>query len=96
MSVEVTSSTSDGGSPVTGYVVEYCSTSNPSFEAQMVASDVFSTTLDGLTSSTEYDVRVRGENAVGCSVPSATKRTKTDGELTEKFEVTAKIHAECA
>lgn len=106
MSVEATSSTSisvqwkaskkDGGSPITGYVVEYCPTSNPSFEAQMVASDVFSTTLDGLTSSTEYDVRVRGENAMGCSVPSAIKRTKTDGELTEKLEVTAKIHAECA
>ena len=47
----------------------------------MVARDVLSTSLDGLTPSTEYDVRVRGENAVGRSVPSATMRTKTDGEL---------------
>ena len=52
-----------------------------SFETQVVASDVFSTTLGGLTPSTEYDVRVRGENAVGRSVPSATMRTKTYGEL---------------
>ena len=28
-------------------------------------------------------MRVRGENAVGRSGPSATMRTKTDGELTE-------------
>ena len=36
-----------------------------------------------LTSSTEYDVRVRGENAVGRSVPSVTMRAKTDSELIE-------------
>ena len=93
VSVEGTSSTSisvqwnaskkDGGSPITGYVVEYRPTSNPSFETQVVGRDVFSTTLDGLTPSTEYDVRVRGENAMGRSVPSATMRAKTDGELIE-------------
>ena len=49
----------------------------------MVASDLLTVTLDGLTPYTDYDVRVRGENAVGRSVPSATKRTKTDGELIE-------------
>ena len=36
-----------------------------------------------LTPSTEYDVRVRGENTVGRSVPSVTMRAKTDGELME-------------
>ena len=73
----------DGGSPITGYVVEYHAASDPasSYETQVVGRDVFSTTLDGLTPSTEYDVRVRGENAVGRSVPSTTMRTKTDGEL---------------
>ena len=93
VSVEATSSTSisvqwsaskkDGGTPITGYVVEYCTASDPasSFETQIVARDVFFTILDCLTPSTEYDVRMRGENAVGCSVPSATIRTKTDGEL---------------
>ena len=66
-------------------MVEYSPTSNPSFETQVVARDVFSTSLDGLTPSTEYDVRVRGENAVGRSVPSAIKTAKTDGELIERL-----------
>ena len=67
-------------------MVEYHAASDPesSFETQLVARDVFFATLDGLTSSTEYDVRVRGENAVGHSVPSRTMRTKTDGELIER------------
>ena len=47
------------------------------FETHLLGQDVFSMTLDGLTVSTEYDVRVRVENAVGRSVPSATMRTKT-------------------
>ena len=83
ISVQWNASKKDGGSPITGYVVEYRPTSNPSFETQVVARDVFSTTLDGLTPLTEYDVRVRGENAVGRSVPSATLQTKTDGKLIE-------------
>ena len=95
VSVEATSSTSisvqwnasknDRGSPITGYVVEYRPTSNLSFETQVIARDVFSTSLDGLTPSTEYDVRVRGQNAVGHSEPSATLQTKTDGELIERL-----------
>ena len=97
VSVEATSSTSvsvqwnasekDGGSPITGYVIECHAASDPasSFETQVVARDIFSTTLDGLTPSTEYDVRVRVENAVGRSVPSVTKRTKTDGELIGRY-----------
>ena len=83
ISVYWESSEKDGGSPITGYVVEYSPTSNPSFETQVVTRDIFSTYLDGLTPSTEYNVRVRGENAVGRSVPSATMRAKTDGELIE-------------
>ena len=65
--------------------MEYSPTSNPSFETQVVTRNIFSMTLKGLTPSTEYDVRVRGENAVGRSVPSAIKRTKTDGELIERL-----------
>ena len=77
----------DGGSPITGYLVEYCTTSDAasSFETQVVARDTFSTTLDDLTPSTEYQVRVRGENAVGRSIPSVTMHTKTDGELIERI-----------
>ena len=85
ISVQWKASKNDGGSPITGYVVEYSPTSNPSFETQVVARDLLSVTLDGLTPSTEYDVRVRGENAVGRSVPSATMRAKTDGELIERL-----------
>ena len=88
MSVEATSSTSisaqwnaskkDGGIPITAYVVEYRNALDPasSFETQVVAGDVLSTTLNGLTPSTEYDVSVRGENAVGRSDPSATMQEK--------------------
>ena len=95
VSVEATSSSSicvqwnaskrDGGSPITGYVVEYHAASDPEspFETRVVRHNVFFTTLDGLTPSTEYDVRVRAENAVGHSIPSTTMRTMTDGELIE-------------
>ena len=78
--------------------MEYHTASDPasSFDTQVVARGLLFVTLDGLTPSTEYDVRVRGENAVGRSDSSATLRTKTDGELTELLEVTTKIHAECA
>ena len=85
ISVEWNASKNDGGSPITSYVVEYHAARDPesSFETQVVTRDVFSMTLEGLTPSTEYDVRVRVENAVGRSVPSTSMRTKTDGELIE-------------
>ena len=59
------------------------------FETHLLGEDVFSTTLNGLTPSTEYDVRVRGENAVGRSDPSTTMRTKTkvDGKLNSQVVV---------
>ena len=95
LAVEATSSTSisvkwaactnDGGSSISGYLVEYRPTLDPvsPFETHLLGEDVFSTTLDGLTPSTEYDVRVRVENAIGLSVPSVTMQTKTkdNGEL---------------
>ena len=66
-------------------MVEYHPALDPAsqFETHLLGQDVFSTTLDGLTPSTEYDVRVRVENAVGRSVPSVTMQTKTkdNGEL---------------
>ena len=94
LAVEATSSTSisvkwaactnDGGSPITGYVVEHRSALDPTspFETHLVGEDV-STTLDDLAPSTEYEVRVRVENAVGHSDPSVTMRAKTkvDGKL---------------
>ena len=95
MSVDAVSSTSilvqwnasekDGGSLITGYVVEYRKASDPtsSFETRVVRHDVFSIIVDELIPSTEYVVRLRGENEVGSSDPSVTKTTKTDGELIE-------------
>ena len=52
------------------------------FETHLL-EDVVLTTLDNLAPSTEYEVRVRVENAVGRSDPSVTMRAKTkvDGEL---------------
>ena len=83
ISVHWTASKTDGGTPTTGYVVEYHHTTNPVFETQVVPRDVFSTILGGLKPSTKYEVRVRGENAVGRSDASATMqaKTKVDGEL---------------
>ena len=72
----------DRGSSITGYVVEYRPTSNPAspFETQVVERDVSSTALESLVPSTKYEVRVRGENAVGWGVPSVTMWTKTKAE----------------
>ena len=56
------------------------------FETWVVEREVLSTTLDDLTPSTLYEVRVRGENAVGRSDPSSSwwTKTKPDGELSEE------------
>jgi len=85
ISMEWAACSNDGGSSITGYIVEYYSVADPvpHFETQVFASDVLSTTVDDLTPSTEYEVRVRVENAVGRSDPSVTMRAKTkfDGEL---------------
>ena len=53
------------------------------FEMHLLGEDIVSTTLDDLSPSTEYEVRVTVENAVGRSDPSVTVRAKTkvDGEL---------------
>ena len=94
LAVEATSSTSisvkwaactnDGGSSITGYEVEYRTAldSASPFDTRLLG-DVVLTTLDNLAPSTEYEVRVRVENAVGRSDPSVTMRarTKVDGEL---------------
>ena len=91
ISVQWTASKRDGGSPITGYIVQYRPTSSPasSFETLFVEEDILSTTLDGLTPSTEYEVRVRGVNAVGHSAPSTSRWTKTkepDSELFKRNE----------
>ena len=85
ISVKWAACTNDGGSSITGYVVEHRSALDPAspFETHLVGEDVYSTTVDGLTPSTKYEVRVRVENAVGRSQPSVTMETNTkdSGEL---------------
>ena len=65
--------------------MEYHPTLDPasSFEIHLLGQDVFSTTLGSLAPSTEYDLRVRVENAIGRSDPSVIMQTKTkdNGEL---------------
>ena len=80
ITVQWAASTNDGGSPITGYVVEYRDTSElgSDFSMQSVGSGVLSTTLTALAPFTTYDVRVRGQNAVGPSDPSATVQGRTD------------------
>ena len=85
ISVKWTACTNDGGSSITGYMVEYRPALDPAspFEMHLLGEDVFSTTLDSLAPSTEYEMRVSVENAVGRSDPSVTMQTKTkdNGEL---------------
>ena len=71
--------TNDGGSSITGYLVEYRPALNREspFETHFLGEEVFSSTVDGLAPSTKYEVRVRVENAVGRSQPSVTMETKT-------------------
>ena len=85
ISVKWAASTNNGGSSIAGYLVEYrpaLDLASP-FETHLLGKDVFSTTLNSLTPSTEYEVRVRVANAVGRSEPSVTMQTKTkdNGEL---------------
>ena len=87
ISIQWNASKKDGGSPITGYKVEYHITSDPVSElkTQLVGSNIFSVTLNGLVPSTKYDMWVRAVNGVGHSVPSTTVQIQTDpdGELME-------------
>ena len=91
ISVQWAASTNDGGSPITGYVVEYrnASDSASQFMIHSVRRDVLTATVVGLVPFTTYDVRVRGENAVGRSDPSTTvqRRTDPDGELIKTCDI---------
>ncbi len=63
------SAPADGGSPITGYEVQYKRTSVSSWSsAPSVSATTTETTITGLTNGTEYDVEVRACNQVGCTV----------------------------
>ena len=94
ISVQWAASTNDGGSPITGYVVEYrnASDSASQFVMRSVGRGVLTATVVGLAPFTTYDVRVRGENIVGRSDPSTTvqRRTDPDGELIKICDINFK------
>ena len=63
---------SDGGSPITGYVIETRSPPNPDYEtAGRVDADTTSFTADGLKEGNKYYIRVKAENPAGLSESGA-------------------------
>ena len=60
---------SDGGSPVTGYIIEHKETSagDDSWTEASVAADTLSHTLEDLTNGTTYDIRIAAANTAGTS-----------------------------
>lgn len=62
---------SNGGEPITGYVVEHTSDGWPSWATTTVA-DVLSATINGLSSTTTYSIRVAAINASGTGTYSDT------------------------
>ena len=73
LSVYWSPSVSDGGSPVTGYAVEYSVDSGANWvRTAVLPATARSTVLSGLTGGVAHLVRVVSVNAIGVSTPSAT------------------------
>ncbi|KAJ3660837.1 hypothetical protein Zmor_005268 [Zophobas morio] len=78
----------DGGSPITGYLVEHRRTGSPHWvRAAPVLSPIPELTLSGLEPGWRYQFRVRAENAVGLSDPSEISEPLT--VTLQKFAITA-------
>ena len=69
---------SDGGSPVTSYTVEYKRDSRAVTTWSSVSTTDRFAELAGLSSKTDYLVRVIAVNAVGSSAASSSLATSTD------------------
>ena len=69
----------DGGSPITRYTVQYCSSGCANWQTRTVSGNppATTTTLTGLASGTTYRVRVRAVNSAGESGWSATDTATT-------------------
>jgi titin len=66
--------TYDGGSPITGYMVEKRDMKRPTWtNAGKTAKDVTEITVDKLLEGSEYLFRVKAENKKGQSEPCETK-----------------------
>ena len=82
MTVSWTAPEDDGGSPVTGYLIEKREAGDMKWtkvaEGKMPGNKY---TLTGLTPEMEYEVRVTAENKAGQSQPSASSVTAKYGKL---------------
>jgi len=64
---------SDGGSPITDYIIEYQLTTGGSWSVFADGTSINTTaTVTGLSDNTSYDFRVSAVNSVGQSIPSGT------------------------
>ena len=71
LSVTWSAPSSDGGSALTDYVVEYSSNGGTSWTLATCSGTATTCTITGLTNATSYVVRVSTTNAVGTGDPSA-------------------------
>ena len=70
----------NGGSPVTGYVIEYKLSSSAVYSVVSTTSTAH--TLGGLLPYMEYELRIFSENVVGQSLPTSTVSVTTLSEGT--------------
>lgn len=65
----------DGGSPITGYIIELRERTSIKWEPTMnTSADELSATLTDVVENNEYFFRVRAQNLVGIGKPSASTR----------------------
>jgi uncharacterized repeat protein (TIGR02543 family) len=71
--IEWTAPTSDGGSPITDYVIEYSVAGSGTWTTfSDGTSNATSATITGLTAGNAYEFRVSAKNLIGNSLPSFT------------------------
>lgn len=68
----------DGGSPITGYQIEYSTSSSFATVTAVPVAAPGVHTVDGLTAGTRYYWRIRAINAAGLSQPSAARNALQD------------------
>ena len=77
MTVSWTAPSTDGGSPITGYIIERCDTSTRRwFRVNKYTVKDLSYTVSNLHEGNEYMYRVSAENAAGASKPSEESAAK--------------------
>ena len=72
VSLSWTAPASNGGSPITDYVIQYRTGANPFTTFADGVSTTTGATVTGLTNGVSYDFQVSAVNSVGTSLPSST------------------------